>query len=107
MFELSDDAKKELDAYFEGKDKGTIRIYLAPGGCSGPSLRLALDDAGADDDTEELGGYKFCINRELLGQIGGGKIDVTPMGFIVEPTNPLPESAGGGCGGCCGGCGSH
>lgn len=108
MFELSEDAKKELDAYFEGKDKGTIRIYLAPGGCSGPSLRLALDDAGPDDATEEQGGYTFCLNKDLLDQIGGGKIDVTPMGFIVEPEKPLPEAAGGGgCGGCCGGCGSH
>lgn len=107
MFELSDEAKKELDAYFEGKDPATIRIYLAPGGCSGPSLRLALDEPGDDDAREELGGYNFCINQDLLNQTGGGKIEVGPMGFIITPVNPLPEMAGGGCGGCCGGCGSH
>lgn len=107
MLEMTEEAKNELDAYFKDKDKGTIRIFLAPGGCSGPRLSLALDDAGAEDSVEELEGYKFCINKELLDQIKGGKIDVTPMGFVIEPVNPLPEAAGGGCGGCCGGCGSH
>lgn len=107
MLELSESAKKELDAYFEGKDKTPIRIYLAPGGCSGPRLALALDEPGQDDITEEVDGFKFCINKELQEQIQGAKIDLTPLGFMVDPVNPLPESAGGGCGGCCGGCGSH
>lgn len=107
MFELSEDAKKELDAYFEGKEPGTIRIFLAPGGCSGPSLRLALDEPGEGDATQELDGYNFCIERGLLDQTGGGQIEVGPMGFIINPVNPLPEMAGGGCGGCCGGCGSN
>lgn len=107
MFEISPDAKRELDGYFEGKDKEPIRIFLAPGGCSGAALRLALDKPGDDDAVQELDGYTFCINKELLDQIGGGKIDVTPMGFVITPEKPLPESAGGGCGGCCGGCGGH
>lgn len=107
VIELSDNAKKELDAYFEGKEKSPIRIYLAPGGCSGPRLALALDDAGDDDVVEETGGFKFCVNKALLDQIKGAKIDLTEMGFMVDPVKPLPESAGGGCGGCCGGCGSH
>lgn len=69
MIKLSDSAKKELDAYFEGKDKGTIRVFLAPGGCSGPRLALALDDAGDEDEKEEVAGYTFCINKDLLSQI--------------------------------------
>ena len=32
MFDLSDNARKELDAYFAGKEKTPIRVYLAPGG---------------------------------------------------------------------------
>lgn len=32
MITLSDKARAELDAYFDGKDKTPIRIYLAPGG---------------------------------------------------------------------------
>jgi hypothetical protein len=32
MIELSQNAHKELEAYFADKDKSPIRIYLAPGG---------------------------------------------------------------------------
>ncbi len=32
MFEISKEALKELEAYFEGKDKAPIRIYFASGG---------------------------------------------------------------------------
>lgn len=108
MFEITDSAIKELDAYFDGKEKTPIRIFLAPGGCSGPRLALALDEPGDDDATEEAGGFKFCINKSLLEQIKSAKIDLTPMGFMVEPEVPLPDTgSGGGCGGCCGGCGSN
>lgn len=107
MIKVSSEAQAELEKYFEGKEKSPIRVYLAPGGCSGPRLALALDEPGDDDVTEEAGGFKFCINKELKDQIKGCEIALTPMGFQVIPENPLPESAGGGCGGCCGGCGSN
>lgn len=32
MIELTDNALKELEAYFKDKDRSPIRIYLAPGG---------------------------------------------------------------------------
>jgi len=32
MLELSQSAHKELEAYFADKERGNIRIYLAPGG---------------------------------------------------------------------------
>ncbi|KAF1075654.1 hypothetical protein MKHDV_01787 [Halodesulfovibrio sp. MK-HDV] len=32
MFTLTENAHKELAAYFADKDKSPIRIYLAPGG---------------------------------------------------------------------------
>jgi len=108
MLELSESAQKELEAYFEGKERGVIRIYLAPGGCSGPRLALGLDESAPDDDVEEQGGFKFCINRKLAEQIGSAKIDLNQMGFVVEPENPLPQPEGGSaCGGCCGGCGGN
>lgn len=106
MLELSPDALKELNEYFKDKEKGTIRIYLAPGGCSGPRLALALDEVADDDKTEEIDGFKFCINGKLADEIGSAKIDLGPLGFDVIPANPLPQSPGGSaCGGCCGGCG--
>ena len=32
MLELTEAARKELEAYFAGKEKSAIRVYLAPGG---------------------------------------------------------------------------
>lgn len=32
MIDMTDSARKELEAFFAEKEKGTIRIYLAPGG---------------------------------------------------------------------------
>jgi Fe-S cluster assembly iron-binding protein IscA len=32
MVELTDNARKELDAYFADKEKSPIRIYLSSGG---------------------------------------------------------------------------
>lgn len=108
MFTITPEAKKELDAYFEGKDKATIRLFLMPGGCSGPRLALALDPAKPDDFTFDLDGYDFCINQELKDQVEGVNIAFNDqMGFDLQPEKPLPAPAGGGCGGCCGGCGSN
>ena len=106
MLELTESAQKELAAYFDGKEKSDIRIYLAAGGCSGPRLALALDSATDEDQSDEQGGFTFCINKDLLAQVEGVKIDLTPMGFMVEPNVPLPQSDGG-CSDCGGGCGTH
>ncbi len=53
MFELTEGARQELDAYFTDKEKSSVRIYLAPGGCSGPRLALALDAPGDDDQRDD------------------------------------------------------
>lgn len=108
MFELTEGARQELDAYFTDKEKSPVRIYLAPGGCSGPRLALALDAPGDDDQVFTEQGHTFCINKELLEQTGAVKVDLTYMGFTVESANEL-EGSGGGCGGCAsaGGCPSH
>ncbi len=102
MISISQGAVAELDAFFADKPKSCIRVYLAPGGCSGPRLALALDEAGEDDASFSDNGYDFCITKALLEQTGKVSIDVTPMGFLVSPEKPLP--GGGGCGGGCGGC---
>ena len=99
MITLEDGARTELDAYFADKEKSAVRVYLAPGGCSGPRLALALDEAGDDDTSCEANGYTFVVNKNLLESITSATISMTEMGFMVTPETPLPN-AGGGCGGC-------
>lgn len=112
MISLSDAARSQLDAYFEGKDKSPIRVFLA-GGCCGPKLSLALDELRDGDDSFEAGGYTLLAEKALLAASGGISIDMTEYGFSVESENPLGGGGGCGCGsggessGCgSGGCGS-
>ncbi len=97
MLSLSESAAKELNEFFSDREKSPVRIYLAPGGCGGPRLALALDTPGDDDEVAELDGFTFCINKDLFAQTGEISVDVTHMGFAVESANPM-----GGGGGCCG-----
>ena len=103
MFTLTDAAQKELDAYFDGKEKSAIRVYLASGGCSGPRLALALDEPSAEDTSFDQGGYTFCVNQALMAQAQAISIDCSPLGFSVDSQVPF---GGGGCSGCSGGCSS-
>lgn len=108
MIQVSDSARKELEAYFEGKERSGIRIYVASGGCSGPrlALALALDEANSNDATAEAAGFTFAIEKTLLKQIKSVSIDLTYMGFTVEPEQALPVEEGSSCGSCCSSCGS-
>ena len=99
MITLSENARKELEAYFADKERQTIRVYLAPGGCSGPRLVLALDEPGDEDARFEQDGFAFCINKELLQQVKSVSIDLSYLGFTVTPEVPLPSSGGSSCGG--------
>ena len=106
MFTVSESAVKELDGFFAEKEKSPIRIYLAPGGCSGPRLGLALDKPEDDDQVFDASGYTFCVNKELFAATGDISIDLSEMGFAVESAKQI--GGGGGCSGCASssGCGS-
>ncbi len=108
MITLSENARKELDAYFADKEKMGVRVFLASGGCSGPRLALALDDATDEDEVFEDGGYKLLVDKELYKQTGNIAVDMSYMGFVVDSELQVPGVGLGGCASCGGGCGgSH
>ena len=108
MISLSENARKELDAYFADKEKSSVRVFLATGGCSGARLALALDEATADDEVFQNNGYDLCIEKDLYKQTGNVSIDMSYMGFMVESELEVPGvGMGGGCSSCGGGCGGH
>ncbi len=108
MLELTESARKELESFFADKKKETIRIYASTS-CCGPRLGMALDEAQDTDTVVEKDGFTFCMAKDLLDQVKSVKIDLTYMGFAIEPEVPLPAGEGGcsscgsGCGGSCGG----
>ena len=104
MVELTDKARQELDAYFADKEKSPIRIFLAPGGCSGPRLSLALDEAQDTDETYTYDGYTFVVEKGLAGEGQPFTVDMSYMGFVVD--SKLELGGGGSCStGGCSGCG--
>lgn len=108
MISLSDSAKAQLDGYFADKEKSPIRVFLS-GGCCGPKLSLALDEAKDGDESFEIGGYTLLAEKALLEAAGKVSIDMTEYGFSVDSENPLGgggSCSSGGCGGGSGGCGS-
>lgn len=104
MITVTDGAREELEAFFADKEKTPVRVYLAPGGCSGPRLALALDEPRETDQVFEDKGFSFCMESALHEQTQGVIIDAGYMGFSVQPAVPLAQ-AGSGCSGCGGGCG--
>lgn len=103
MLTLSETAREELDVFFEDKEKNPIRVYLAPGGCSGPRLSLALDTPGEEDAVLEDKGYTFCIHNELYAAAKNVSIGFSDMGFFIESEL---QPGGDGCSpSCCSGCG--
>jgi hypothetical protein len=48
----------------------------------------------------EVEGFDFCIETSLLSQIGGATIDITYLGFNVEPDKPLNSAGSSGCSSC-------
>ena len=102
MISLSDAARKELDAFFSGNPdaKKSVRVFPAPGGCCGPTLSMALDDADDNDVSEEIGGVTYCMTKELYEAIGNISVDLSYLGFAIVSERPVPDMGGScSCGG--------
>ncbi len=103
MLEVTERAMKEFEAYFADKEASQIRIFLAPGGCSGPRLALALDDANENDEVHAVGKFEFIIEKKLFEDAKPLVVDLGGMGFAIESSLELGETSGG-CSSCCGSC---
>ncbi len=103
MIILTESAKNLLTDYFRTLEKRPIRVYAIPGGCKGPMLIIALDEAHEEyDEIEEKDGFCFCMARELKEMVREVTIDAGSTGFTCTPLVPLPNS--GGCSSCSGSC---
>ncbi len=91
-------ARKVSDlAASEGEDGLSLRISVAPGGCSGLRYQLALDDRELDGDVEkEWYGVKVVTDRMSAPYLAGATIDfvdtIQQQGFTIDNPN-----AGGSC----------
>ena len=62
---------------------------------------MALDEPKESDDTFDVKGLKFVVDKEFMERAQTIKIDFTGMGFSLD--SGLDLGQGGSCGGCSGG----
>ncbi len=91
-----------------------VRVYAAPGGCSGISFGMTFTDrVDSEDGILECDGFKVIVDDGTMDYIRGVEIDFIDRGngeasFVFNNLRPL-QGGGGGCGSCGsgtgGGCG--
>ncbi|MCJ7600902.1 MAG: IscA/HesB family protein [Desulfobulbaceae bacterium] len=116
MLEVTKAALHNIKDYMrQQKIDSPIRVTMMSGGCSGPSLAMAVDEAKKNDRTFDHEGVSFVVDKGLLATCVAIKVDFiekrdgdcgcgTGGGFAVTSEKPL---SGCGCGCSCtsGSCG--
>jgi iron-sulfur cluster assembly accessory protein len=112
MLDVTAQANEKLVGYMkENNITSALRVVLMQGGCSGPTLGLALDEQKPLDEMFQKQDLTFLIEKNLLQQCSDIKIDYldagSRSGFSISSSSP-PPGVGSGCSsGSCGsgGCG--
>ena len=102
LISLTDDAVGQLKGMIEKKGNPNLglRVWVQPGGCSGFSYGMALDDAPLDDDViSEISGMKVIVDSYSAQHLSGAKVDyvdsLMDAGFTVLNPNAVSSC---GCG---------
>ena len=96
MLEVTHKAQTQIKAYFADNPVKPIRIFLHGGGCGGPQIAMALDEAKENDATFKVGDFEFLADKEFLVQAQPIVVDFQNTGFKITSSLQLSE----GCGGC-------
>jgi iron-sulfur cluster assembly accessory protein len=102
LITLTDDAAGQLRTMIDKKGNPSLglRVWVQPGGCSGFSYGMALDDAPLSDDViSEVEGLKVIVDSFSAGHLQGAKVDYVDslMGAGFTVLNPNAVSSCG-CG---------
>ena len=101
MITMTDSARGALQRFIadEGTDVG-LRVYITPGGCSGFSYGMVLEDQFDDaDEIFEQDGVRVVVDRFSSSMLDGAEIDYVESlmgaGFSVNNPNAVTTC---GCG---------
>jgi iron-sulfur cluster assembly accessory protein len=102
MLTMTETAVRQLKQIIEkqGNENVALRVYVTPGGCSGFSYGMSLDDQRAEDDaTFDEHGVKVVVDPFSLQYLEGGQIDYADAlmggGFTVQNPNAVKNCACG------------
>ena len=105
MLQVSEKADEMIKGFFKDKEEPyLLRIFLAQGGWSGPSLGMALDEPQENDEILKDNGVTYLIEKQLLEDVKPINIDFveSAMGSGFSIASNLKKEEGGGCGeNCC------
>ena len=111
MLTVTETAVKQLKQVVEkqGNPDVALRVYVTPGGCSGFSYGMSIDDERNDDDqTIEVDGVKVVVDQFSMQYLDGAQVDYVDAlmggGFTVQNPNAAKtcscgqsfDTAGGG-----------
>jgi iron-sulfur cluster assembly protein len=95
MFTMTESAVSQLKQLLqkEGPEKA-LRVYVSPGGCSGFSYGMQLDDERSEDDTAvTIDGVTVVVDELSRPQLEGAQIDYVNAlmggGFVVQNPNAV------------------
>ncbi|GAB6094209.1 hypothetical protein JCM14469_04610 [Desulfatiferula olefinivorans] len=95
MFNVTPKAQEQIRAYFTGKQRMPIRVFLH-NTCCGSELAMALDEKKATDTVFTVDGVDYLVDRDFLADAQPIGVDYIETGFKVTSSLKL----GGGCSSC-------
>jgi len=100
---LTDTAKTQLRTLFQrqGREDLALRVYVSPGGCSGFSYGMSLEDQPGDDDYQLTfdGDLRVVVDPFSAQYLEGAQVDFVDAlmggGFTVVNPNAVKSCACG------------
>ena len=84
MLEVTKSATGKIAEYLKDRKITPIRIFLNAEGWGGPSLAMALDEPKDNDNTFDIDGLKFIIDKNLMKEAAPIKVDFSGFGFQFD-----------------------
>jgi iron-sulfur cluster assembly protein len=102
LLTMTEEAKNQLRSVLERQEKldGALRVYVSPGGCSGFSYGMSLDEEiDPGDAVVEVDGVKVVVDEFSAQYLQGSLIDYEDSlmggGFQVRNPNAVKSCACG------------
>ena len=99
---MTNQAREQLRSVLERQNKpnGALRVYVSPGGCSGFSYGMSLEEeVDPDDRVVEIDGVKVVVDEFSAQYLEGAQIDYEDSlmggGFQVRNPNAVKNCACG------------
>jgi len=96
---LTKEAADKVKDLLDGQEDKGLRLFVKPGGCSGFSYGLAIDDKKSSDQVLLEFGVPVLVDEESASLIAGAEIDFVESlgssGFTIHNPNAVSTC---GCG---------